>query len=866
LPTYRNITTGAVKGNHSTHAAATLDANVCAKCHGSAAVTYNTKHAVMNHYSIQIAPTVNYNKNDGKGVVTSFPQTDTPVLGTCSTVDCHFESVATPKWGSDPLGAASPTTCNTCHSYSPSTDSHAVHIAEYNTGGVLNACSYCHTDHSIDAKPFQHATSVGRPIEVKDAHLYIGSNGQYLPSQSAGRVLGSCQTASCHNDGKGNLIATPTWGSAVARCTVCHLSSPTSGSHFEHLKGAQVVCASCHNGAVESSTLSTLHGNNLIDVYKSTAGDLGYPAGRAMNSPYTTCTTASCHIDPSNNGAQKISPTWGDTLQPHCSFCHAARPASGSHTAHFNAGAAATLCANCHAGAVENTTLSTNHNNNLIDIGTASGSLGYTSPKAIGSAASRCTTASCHDDGRGNTVQSPLWGTANNDCSACHANLPNTGSHVQHISGVGFTCGNCHKGAVQGTTAPLLHMNNVVDVYKTTPGDFGGGYASLTGKAKGTTFGSCTTVNCHGRLSPVWGANTGNYQCTKCHGMGVALANYSSATHAQAAPGYAGVGLGVGRQTGTVSSFVSNDPKVGAHDSHLRSLNNLGHPAECKDCHVVPATAVVAGHMDGSSLPTWSNLVKNVETVTGSARPYTFGSGALVSNYDSVTGTCSNIYCHGASLPGGTDKAPKWTDGTYLTGTRATDCAKCHGYPPETSTRMPHSPAANFMTCTGCHPHDGTRQSTDPLLGSDFHMNGNLEATGFCNTCHDYDTRGVNGSTWGKSQIGIEGFGAHAMHINYLKTRMNVTTMDANKDVFGSVNYNGICGECHTRDVTNHQQNNRTSSLRNITFGDISSVNRQFGPNAPQYNGSSYVSSSVSPKTCSNTDCHYKTSPIWQAY
>jgi hypothetical protein len=114
--------------------------------------------------------------------------------------------------------------------------------------------------------------------------------------------------------------------------------------------------------------------------------------------------------------------------------------------------------------------------------------------------------------------------------------------------------------------------------------------------------------------------------------------------------------------------------------------------------------------------------------------------------------------------------------------------------------------------------------------------------------------------------MGIEGYGAHAVHINYLKERMNVTTLDANVDVFGSTNYNGVCGVCHTRDIANHNQGNRTSALRSITFGDISSVNRQFSPNLPHYNGVTYTSSSVTPKTCSNLDCHYQTSPIWQAY
>ena len=871
LPTFRNITTGAVKGNHNTHSSPSTTGNVCTKCHGAAAAGYTSTHAVMKNYSIRIAPTVRYNKYTSATAfslytssVTSFAQTPDPKLGKCSNVNCHFEA-RTPVWGSDPLIGANLNTCSTCHNAQPITGSHSVHIAEH--GNDLNACSFCHSDYSVAAKPFQHATSAGRPIAV--SHTYTGSNNLYLPSQSIGRTFGSCSTVSCHDDGLGNgaasLVEIPEWGSSVPRCSVCHPSKPITGSHTMHLNTVNTGCGSCHKGAVESSTVSAEHSDGNIDVYKSTAGDMGYPVNKAKGSAYTTCSTASCHVDPSSNGAQKVSPVWGDTSQPKCTYCHTSRPATGSHTAHFDAGFA--TCANCHSGAVEGTTLSTSHDNNVIDVyKTTPGDFGYPSPKAIGSAPGKCSTSNCHDDGRGNPVLSPTWGTAVSNCTACHASLPNTGSHVQHITGIGITCGNCHKGAVQGTTAPALHMNGFVDVYKTTPGDFGGAYIA-TGKQKGSDYASCTTVNCHGRLSPAWGANTPNYQCTKCHGMGVTQANYSTATHQQAAPGYQGIGLGVGRQTGIVTSNVSSDPKVGAHDTHMRSLNNLGKPSACSDCHVVPATAFIAGHMDGSSLPTWSNLVQNKETIPGSARPYTFGGGAINSSYDSLTGTCSSTYCHGGTLPGGTDKAPKWNDSAYLTGDRAIDCAKCHGYPPVTSTRLPHTPPENYSSCESCHPHNGSRDSTDPLLGKDFHMNGNLEATGYCNTCHDYDTRGTNGTLWGKSQMSVESFGAHAMHINYLKKRMNVTTMNANEDHYGTANFDGICGVCHSRNLADHQQSNRTTSTRNINFGDAAhAAARQFGSKLPQYNGVTGVSSSSSPKTCSNIDCHYKTSPIWQPY
>jgi predicted CxxxxCH...CXXCH cytochrome family protein len=873
---YRNLTTGAFKGNHRTHAAASATGNVCTRCHGDAAASYGNKHALTNNFTIQMNAAIKYNKYTSAAAfanhtsaLTAFPQTSVPELGKCSTVDCHFQT-RTPVWGSAPLDVPSTTTCSVCHSALPDTGSHSVHIAEH--GGDLNACTICHSDHTVEAKPFQHATSAGRAITIHAFRGYSGngSNNLYLPSQAADRTLGYCATASCHDDGLGNgaqsLVDTPVWGSSVLKCNVCHMRQPTTGSHVPHVASAGIGCAACHKGAAEGQTVPVAHTNGVVDVYANTPGDLGYPADKAKGSPYTTCSTASCHVNPSAAGAQMASPTWGDGSQAKCSYCHASRPATGSHQAHFNAGF--TVCGNCHSGAVDGVAVSASHSNGVVDVyKVTQGDFGYPSPKAIGSAPGKCSTGSCHDDGRGNAVSSPTWGTSVPNCTACHAALPGTGSHTQHVTNQGISCGNCHKGAVQGSTVPALHMNGYVDVYRSAEGDLG--YPAR--KAKGSGFSSCNASSCHGNSPMQWGANTGNYQCTKCHGQGVAQANYSS-NNRQSAPGYGGVGLGIQHQASIITNNVSSDPKIGAHDTHMRSLNNLGMPVSCSDCHVVPATAFSAGHMNGSSLPTWSNLAQNKETIEGSAIPYSYGKGTLISAYDPATGTCSNIYCHGGSMTDGVSTQPKWNETGYVTGDRSHDCQQCHGYPPTSaSSRRPHNPATE-MDCSSCHPHNGYRDATGATtdtgqsVGYDFHINGNLEAMKYCNACHDYDTRGANGTLWGKNQMAVEGFGAHAVHINYLKKRMNITSMNANEDTYGTANFNGICGACHSRDQLDHHQGDRAHP-RKINFGDDANrAARQFGSSLPQYNGVTGVSSSVTLKTCSNVDCHYKTSPIWQPY
>jgi len=83
--------------------------------------------------------------------------------------------------------------------------------------------------------------------------------------------------------------------------------------------------------------------------------------------------------------------------------------------------------------------------------------------------------------------------------------------------------------------------------------------------------------------------------------------------------------------------------------------------------------------------------------------------------------SCSNVYCHGASLPpGGTNTTPTWRADA---GTQAT-CGTCHSLPPGGS----HPPAASVppsyrgFVCAYCH---------SPVLGVDggfinpaLHING----------------------------------------------------------------------------------------------------------------------------------------------
>jgi len=138
-----------------------------------------------------------------------------------------------------------------------------------------------------------------------------------------------------------------------------------------------------------------------------------------------------------------------------------------------------------------------------------------------------------------------------------------------------------------------------------------------------------------------------------------------------------------------------------------------------------------------------------------------------------------------------------------------------------------------------------------------------LEAAGgACNSCHDYDVDPVTGD-WGKNPKAIEGWGAHALHINHLKALSGVN-LNASGDNFNTANFNAVCGVCHTRSSANHAMGG-TPNIRSINFGDGQTTYVfSTASGTITYNGVTGVSSATTPKTCSNVSCHFQPAPVWQ--
>jgi predicted CxxxxCH...CXXCH cytochrome family protein len=176
---------------------------------------------------------------------------------------------------------------------------------------------------------------------------------------------------------------------------------------------------------------------------------------------------------------------------------------------------------------------------------------------------------------------------------------------------------------------------------------------------------------------------------------------------------------------------------VGAHQVHLGS--SAWHRAvDCAECHKVPGQVSDEGHLDST---------EGAEVIFGAL-------GGAEAMWDGET--CSNAYCHGATLSGGAKTTPVWTQ---VDGSGAS-CASCHGFPPP-------APHPDNPDCGQCH------QTVNPgapsvIVSADEHIDGKLQVIDAapCDSCH-----GSNGSSApprdiaGNTATSEPGVGAHASHM-----------------------------------------------------------------------------------------------------
>ncbi|BCR05571.1 c-type cytochrome [Desulfuromonas versatilis] len=393
-------------------------------------------------------------------------------------------------------------------------------------------CGYCHATPGADA---DHANSTpADDAEVTQfKKLWDGTADAGAPTFT--RANGTCSNIDCHNN-KTTAAGTYGWyNTGPSACIMCHVDVTTDPSHTLHTGGSwNFSCDNCHSGGLNWGTnlppsAGHINGTLLVSGNRSFTYDASGPK---------TCSTNECHND-GNMNAPDVAYDWavGKTAG-FCMACHGFPVDSNLHLQHFLANegtmtaqfvGSQIFCADCHAHMAAN---GAGHLDGDVDFKVAisySGDMAIqdrSNPGIEGNEYGKCTTTTCHSNGQGSAVQTPMWNRSpqtSDDCSICHTGVPNTGSHGKHVKDTFspasyitpddsttdddyiFACGKCH-GVNIGN-----HINSSISL------DAG----------LGMSLGTCTATYCHSNGagtsvdSPPWGGSWSDIgvtdKCAGCH-------------------------------------------------------------------------------------------------------------------------------------------------------------------------------------------------------------------------------------------------------------------------------------------------------------------------------------------------------------
>ncbi len=757
----KNPNNGAIPGNHQGHATAAVTS--CVKCHSTA---NNDVTAYVNSHrnkTIEFSDALKYGRKPATPGFMNQSSVPPSPLGTCDNASCHSNGKGaikiTPAWGS--LAFTNITDCSQCHAVAPATGNHPVsgskHAAYFGTG--TSSCATCHADHTAASKPFAHATSAGRGIEVK----FAGGGSFDIGTAQCSNII-------CHSNGQSTkTFTTPSWGSTLT-CAGCHgdsTSNTLSGKHASHVNNAAVIgtnfgCVTCHSATVSNnSTISDFakHVDGTVNLVGTKVG---------VVSDGATCAVSTCHWD----GKTTQKPvTWTQSATLGCDGCHgtavtfgapsynnggAGNDAANSHVKHATS---AGTCVNCHSNTTTTGTAiiaGSQHTNGFINFTSGNGN-------TFGKQANKtCANISCHS-GNGLFTSAPpaAWG-ATLECNGCH-NIPTsaTGSHVKHLAKAGITCEDCHTATAIGSTAiksSALHVNGVVGV--------GGGIVTAFDGQK-----NCTTV-CHNGKSPIWGNPGAGTVCGTCHSVGTPFAtNFTQynaddpALHNVHFGGTYGPNITIGATaSGCASCHAFTDVNAANHDnlsinldgskvtgitngSLTLALGNGGLTAKCDTCHTQSTAWKSSTSVGGARLACEScHNTAAPSIIAGKTAPDKPLAATSGHGKSGIAQAC--IDCHN------NDSAHIGTGGTkrlfsnFTTSTAGAGCNSCHNDAAKVSARTlnmkVHQTTGLGSKCADCHNVHGTANSmmvNTTINGTAVTFSGNTTfangaQTGVCQTCH----------------------------------------------------------------------------------------------------------------------------------
>ena len=622
------------------------------------------------------------------------------------------------------------------------------------------ACAVCHANGANSSRKPSPAAPAGTPPDCFNNTLCHGVEG-HATGWSAPTLHGAAAKAA-----SGGYGTSPV--SSFASCAACHGANYDGGSAEQSClnnsacHGTNVAaphpaapwrssgggvthtdtdtdnagqCATCHTGGANSSRKPRAGDpTGVTGCFNNTLchGTEGHQAGWSA---------ASLH-----GAAAKGTPSTTTGFSA-CQFCHGST---------FNNGTppSCTNMSGCHGLLV-----SSPHPAKPWTSSTAGAST-HTNTDPLNAA----TCAICHTGGANSDVKppSPASGTAgcfNN--TLCHFHqIPYAPPAIAPTVHGGEAkkdlriCQSCHgtpgSTSFGGGTAPLACSSSLCHPYaKAHPTDWQGS-GTYTHRTAGSLSSACSL--CHdvsqGRTPPLASAPScfsttfanSLGQSRTCHANGPGVAPHAVPYNNHNATARANMNYCLGCHQ--IPQNATTPP--GCMNCHL--LDPQANPVNCVSCHHKPPSGsaypdINLSHTAHGSLNVTENSTQTAKcdqchqglglgtvdhlnrarsrSSTPMPNPVVFGTlaktGGVIPSYNQSTGVCSNTYCHGTTLSGGTSKNPTW--GGTISG-----CGVCHGYPPSSHGSILPS------QCISCHTH--VNSSGTGFTDATKHINGSLEVSG----------------------------------------------------------------------------------------------------------------------------------------
>ncbi len=780
----------------------------------------------------------------------------------CNNTYCHGnfsggDSLNSPVWTD-----ANQAECGSCHDAGTDPASllwhHEFHIS---TAG-LN-CSDC------------HAGVVDSLLNITDISLHVNGLVDTLVNDislcSSCHGSGSASCTGCHG-GTDNLSGAPPFGLHSETAT----TERAVGAHTAHLSDSDITdafeCSSCHLVPNFLSDEGHLGDDSIAEVSWS------FLAGEQTiwDRDIQTCSNSYCHGN-FTGGYDSNSPRWNQENQAECGSCHnvGSRPSDLGWKHEFHITSAGLDCSNCHSTVIDSNLVITDitlHVNGNVDTLTSDTTLCVS---CHSDGALSCT--GCHGGDLNDTGAPPkgLSGeTATTDLAV--------GAHTAHVSGGSIanamTCAACHLEPDNIASPGHLDPDSIAEL---TWGDISGDQ-SIWNRSNA----KCSNVYCHGNFTggnnanaPIW-TGTDQASCGSCHNVDNNYANLkwehqlhieigglacddchssvvntslqiiNTSLHVNGSvdlltkdqakcdvchkPGAVLCTMchgGIDNQSGAPPTSLTGETlpshiSVGAHSSHIDG-NVLSDGVECNDCHEVPVAVLEAGHIDADSI---AELSFN-------------GISGFQSDWDRVSESCSDTYCHGNFNGGNSSNSPSWT------GLNQAECGSCHNdgsQPDELKWKHKYHITDLNFECVDCHAN--VVDLDNNIIGFDLHINGVADTLAnnpaACNACHG--PVGVTCTFCHGGTDNITGAPPQGLDDEVATSELAVGAHTIHLDG-GSKSHSFECSTCHLVPVVAldlseaHYMEVEPDDIAEIIWGGLSGENANWDRND---------------STCSGTYCH----------